>query len=254
MEVPKPTPAPPPTTYEQLAQAIDFHLLDPAMTEEQLYEACRWARNWRIGTVVVRPSDVDLAVRWLHQDNTAITVAGTVSFPHGASTTSTKLYETHDVLRRGAKEVEVVVNLGKLAARHFQYTEYEFLQLAEECHKAGAKIKAVFDAPLMTDEAKLVCSKICKRSSVDFASIATGFAGAPWTARDLDILLWKCQPYTAVKVNGIPNLEEALAVLQAGVQRIGTRRPEAILEAWEKHLAAQAATATVQAATGTVPS
>jgi deoxyribose-phosphate aldolase len=239
MEVPKPTPVAPPSTYEQLAQALDFHLLDPAMTEEQLYEGCRWARNWRLGAVVVRPSDVDLAVRWLHQDNTDIVVAGTVSFPHGASTTSTKLYETHDVLRRGAKRVEVVMNLGKIAARHFQYTEYEFLQLAEECHKAGAKVTAVFEAPLMNDEAKLVCAKICKRASVDLASIATGYASSPWSARDLDILLWKCDPFTDVKAVGVPNLEEALALWQAGVKRLGTRRPEAILEEWEKRLAAQ---------------
>jgi deoxyribose-phosphate aldolase len=243
MEVPKPTPLAAPTTYQQLAQAIDFHLLDPALTEEQLYEGCRWARNWKVGTVVVRPSDVDLAIRWLRADGSDLRVAGTVSFPHGASTTSTKLYETHDVLRRGANEVEVVMNLGKIAARHFQYTEYEFLQLAEACHKAGAKIKAIFDTPLMTDEAKIVCAKICKRSSVDFASIATGYAGAGWSARDLDILLWKCAPFTEVKATGIPNLEEALAVYQAGVTRIGTRWPEVILEAWEKHLAAQEASA-----------
>jgi deoxyribose-phosphate aldolase len=243
MEVPKPGPVPLPATYDDLARALDFHLLDPALTEEQLYEGCRLARNWKVGAIVVRPSDVDLAVRWL--GDAPVTVAGTVAFPHGASTTSTKLYETHDVLRRGAREVEVVVNLGKLAARHFQYTEYEFLQLAEECHKAGAKIKAIFDAPLMNDEAKIVCSKICKRSSVDFASVATGFAPGAWTARDLDLLLWKCAPFTLVKAVGVPNLEESLALFAAGVSRIGTRRPEVILQAWEQRLAAEAAKAAV---------
>ena len=238
MEIPKPQPAPLPSTYEGLSELVDFHMLAPEMPEQDLFEGCRLARNWKVGTVVVRPSDVDLAVRWL--GDSPVKVCGVVGFPHGSSTTSTKLYETHDVLRRGAREVEPVLNLGKLAARHFQYTEYELLQLAEECHKAGARIKAVFDTPYMTDEAKVVAAKICKRASVDMASIATGFAARPWTARDLDILLWKCAPFTEVKATGIPNLTEALALLAAGVKRIGTRHPEVILEAWEKHLAAQA--------------
>ena len=237
MEIPKPQPAPLPSTYEELAQAMDFHLLAPEMPEEQLYEGCRLARNWKVGTVVVRPSDVDLAVRWL--GDSPVRVCGVVGFPHGSSTTSTKLYETHDVLRRGAREVEPVLNLGKLASRHFQYTEYELLQLAEECHKAGAKIKVVFDTPNMSDEAKLVSAKICKRASVDMASIATGFAAQPWSARDLEILLWKCAPHTEVKATGIANLDAALAVLALGAKRIGTRHPEVILEAWEKQLAAQ---------------
>ena len=98
----------------------------------------------------------------------------------------------------------------------------------------------VFDTPYMSDEAKLVSAKICKRASVDMASIATGFAAQPWSARDLDILLWKCAPHTEVKATGIPNLAEALAVLALGVKRIGTRHPEVILEAWEKQLAAEA--------------
>ena len=118
MEIPKPSPVPLPSTYEELAQAMDFHLLAPEMPEEQLYEGCRLARNWKVGTVVVRPSDVDLAVRWL--GDAPVRVCGVVGFPHGSSTTSTKLYETHDVLRRGAREVEPVLNLGKLASRHFQ--------------------------------------------------------------------------------------------------------------------------------------
>ena len=72
VEIPRPAPSERPTDYETLARAIDFHLLDPAMPETELYEGCRTARNWKVGTVVVRPSDVDLAVRWL--EGTAVTV------------------------------------------------------------------------------------------------------------------------------------------------------------------------------------
>lgn len=236
-EIPPPVSGELPADHATLASALDLHLLDPAMPETELYEGCRTARNWKVGTVVVRPSDVDLAVRWL--DGTGVTVCGTVSFPHGASSTSTKLYETHDVLRRGAREVEVVLNIGKLAARHFQYCEYELLQLAEQCHKVGAKIKAVFETVWMTDEAKIVAAKICKRSSVDLASLATGYADRPWTERDLHLLLWKCLPLTEVKAPGIASLDAALGLWQAGVRRIGVRDPIPLLEEWEKRLAAR---------------
>jgi len=238
MEIPKPDAVAAPADYDALARALDYHLLAPEMNEEELYEGCRLARNWKVGTVVVRPSDVDLAVRWLK--DTPVRVCGVVSYPFGASTTSAKLYETHDVLRRGAVEVEAVLNIGKLASRHFQYTEYELLQLAEETHKAGGFFKAMFDAPLLADEAKIVSAKICKRASVDMATVATGFAPKPWTLRDLDMLVWKCAPLAAVKAVGIPGLDEALEVWSRGVTRIGTRRPEVILEAWEKRLAAEA--------------
>ena len=137
----------------------------------------------------------------------------------------------------GAREVEVVLPIGKLASRHFQYCEYELLQLAEQAHKAGAKIKAVFEAAWMNDEAKIVASKICKRSSVDLASIATGCADRPWSERDLHLMLWKCDPFTSVKATGIGTLEAALGLWEIGVRRLGTKDPVPMLEAWEKALA-----------------
>lgn len=240
VEIPRPTPGEAPADFETLSRAVDLHLLSPSIADAEVFEGCRTARNWKVGTVVVRPCDVDIAVRWL--EGTPVTVCGAVSFPHGSASTSTKLYETHDVLRRGAREVEVVLNTGKLAGRHFEYTEYELLQLAEQCHKVGAKLKAVFETPWMNDEAKIVAAKICKRASVDLASVATGFADQPWSERDLHLLLWKCQPLTAVKAVGVNTLEQALDLWKLGVRRLGARDPIPMLEQWEKNLAASSAT------------
>jgi len=92
---------------------IDHSLVRPELTEGDIVEGCRLAKSYHVASVSVRPSDVDAAVRELQGSDVAVgSVAG---FPHGSSTTGTKLYEARDLLRRGAKEIDMVLN------RHFFY-------------------------------------------------------------------------------------------------------------------------------------
>src|SRR5262249_21046334 len=96
---------PPLSRYEDLAQMIDHSLLRPELSEEQVAEGCRIARDYQVASVTVRPCDVDFAVRQMQGSSVAVgSVAG---FPHGSSTTGAKLYETRDMLRRGAREVDM---------------------------------------------------------------------------------------------------------------------------------------------------
>src|SRR5579863_2593024 len=100
---------PPLTTYEALAKMIDHSLVRPELTDDQVVAGCELAKRYHVATVSVRPCDVDLAVRLLaSSDVKAGSIAG---FPHCSSTTAAKLYEIRDVLRRGAKEVDVVLNI-----------------------------------------------------------------------------------------------------------------------------------------------
>jgi deoxyribose-phosphate aldolase len=148
-----------------------------------------------------------------------------------------KLYEARDLIRRGVTEVNVVLNIGKLADRNFQYIENELLQLAAACHDEGAALKVIFDTPYLNDEQKLVACKICKRSSVDFAVTATGCAPAPWTREDLELLLRKCAPFVKVEAaHQACDLEQALELKELGVARIATSCTEAILSSWRARL------------------
>src|SRR2546425_6971720 len=112
---------PPLTRYEDIAKMIDHSLLRPELTEEQVAEGCRIAREYQVASVTVRPCDVDFAVRQMQ--GSGVPVGGVAGFPHRSGTPAAKLYETPDMLRRGAREVDMVLNNSKLPSRPFQHLE-----------------------------------------------------------------------------------------------------------------------------------
>jgi len=91
---------PPLASYEALAKMIDHSLLRPELSDEQVLEGCRVARQYNVASVTVRPSDVDAVLRWL--EGSGVPVGSVAGFPHGSTTTAAKLYEARDLLRRGA--------------------------------------------------------------------------------------------------------------------------------------------------------
>src|SRR5438309_1258732 len=115
-------------TYDDVARLIDFPLLAPLFSEAQISDGCDLAREYRLGSITVRPSDVQLAVKWM--ESSGVTVASVAGFPHGNETTSTKLFAIRDLIQRGAGEIETCLNVGKMSSRQFQYVEMELMQLA----------------------------------------------------------------------------------------------------------------------------
>src|SRR5438105_521991 len=211
---------PPLTSYESLAKLIDHALVRPELTEEQVIAGCELARRYNVASVSVRPCDVELAVRLLN--GSEVTVGGLAGFPHGSGTTAVKLYEIRDALRRGAKEIDMVLNIGKLLSRQFQYVEMELLQCAEECHKQGALMKVIFENAFLTDELKIVACRISARAEVDFVKTSTGFAHSGYTLEDLKLMRAHTPGHIGVKAaGGVRTLDQALEVYQAGCSRVG---------------------------------
>lgn len=235
-------PRPPLTTYEQLAKMIDHSLLRPELTEEQVIAGCQLAIRYNVANVTVRPSDADLAVNLMK--DSGIPVGSVVGFPHGSSTTPVKLYEARDLLRRGVKEIDMVINIGKLLSRQFQYVESELTQMADACHEQGAILKVIFENAYLTDELKIIACKIAKRAGVDFTKTSTGFAPSGATIEDLRLMYEHCAPHVQVKAaGGIRTLEKAIEVYEVGCTRFGATATAAILDAWKERLAQQAASA-----------
>ena len=115
----QPEPLPPPATYEQLAGMIDHSLLDPALTSSQVIEGLQLARRCQVAAAIVRPCDIEVAVRAL--DGSPVKPASVAGFPHGSQNTATKLFEARDLLRRGAREIDAVIAVSRLVSREFQY-------------------------------------------------------------------------------------------------------------------------------------
>ncbi len=214
---------------------IDHSLVRPELTETEIVEGCRLAKSYGVASVSVRPSDVEAAVRELQGSDVAVgSVAG---FPHGSSTTSVKLYEARDLLRRGAKEIDMVLNIGKLRSRAFQYVETELLQMAEACHQQGAILKVIFENAYLTDELKIIACRICNRAGVDFAKTSTGFAPSGYTLADVKLMRKHLPADIGIKAaSGVRTLETALEVYDAGCTRFGATQTAPILDAWKARL------------------
>ena len=233
---------PPLTTYEGLAKMIDHSLLRPELTHEQVVAGIELACHYDVASVCVRPSDADTAVSMLKGTNVA--AGSVVGFPHGGSTTPVKVYETRDLLRRGVTEVDMVLNIGRLLSRDFQYVENEILQIANACHESGALLKVIFENAYLTEDLKVIATKICKRTEADYVKTSTGFAPSGYTREDL--LLMKRLVGDAAKVKaagGVRSLETALEVYECGCDRFGATQTGPILEAWKVRLAGQQAEA-----------
>src|SRR5215470_19894731 len=174
------------TTYEAFAALIDHPLVKPELTDEQVVEGLQMAKRYGIACVSVRPCDIDLAVRTLQGGS--VKPGAVCAFPHGTQNTATKLYEARDLLRRGAKEIDMVIGTPKLLSREFQYVQSELLQMAELCHKEGALLKVILETGYLTDELKIIACRCCERAEVDFVETTTGFGPAGSLLDDLKLL------------------------------------------------------------------
>src|ERR1035438_8777198 len=209
------------TSWEDLAQLIDHPLVKPELTDEQVIEGLELAKRYRIACASVRPCDIDLAVRTLQ--GSSVKPGAVCGFPHGSQSTATKLYEARDLLRRGAREIDMVVAISKLLSREFQYVQMEHQQMAELCHKEGALLKVILENAYLSDELKIIACRCCERAEVDFVKTSTGFAPSGYTLADIALMR--------------RHLPEEIGVKAAGRTRAGTTSAAAILDEWKTRLA-----------------
>jgi deoxyribose-phosphate aldolase len=226
----------PPSTYEALAKLIDHSLVKPELTDEEVIAGLELGKRYGIACVSVRPTDIDLAVRTLQ--GSSVKPGAVCGFPHGSSNTATKLYETRDMLRRGAREIDMVIAISKLRSREFQYVQTELLQMAETCHKEGALLKVILENAFLTDELKIIACRCCERAEVDFVKTSTGFAPSGYTLTDLQLMRKHLPEEIGIKAaGGIRSADQVLEVYAAGCTRIGTTGTAAILDEWKSRLA-----------------
>jgi len=242
MSDPSAAPAPQ-LTYEDIAGMIEHAVLRPESSEEEVHIGCEIARQYRVAVVTVRPSDVEQAARWM--EGSGVAIGSVVSYPQGYATTSVKLYETRDLVRRGAREIDTVINLGKMISREFQYAEMELQQMAEACHESGAILKVALETGYLSEDLKTIACKIVKRAGVDYARNGTPFGPSPYSLDEVRLMVRLCGEHVKIKASGgVRTLADVIALRQAGAARVGSISTVAILEAWKAELAARASAPT----------
>lgn len=227
-----------PATVEELAAMLDYPIEPAVLTSDEVSAAVRLAASLGLASVSVPSCEADLAVRLLEGTGTAS--ASLVGYPIGSGSTAAKLYEARDLLRRGVKEIEFVLNLGKLASRQFQYIESELLQISNSCHEHGAILKVVFEAPKLAEDLKVIACKIAKRVEADIV-VSAAFP-LPGAGSDANLALLKRVSKEVCALSGCAgDLDQALSQHLMGCARIRCASPRELLAAWKARLDAVAA-------------
>lgn len=208
-----------------LAPFIDHTLLAPAATDVHISQLCAEADRYGFAAVCVYPVHVIKAVELLH--NKRPQVCTVIGFPSGATTSKTKLYEAQEAAENGATELDVVINLGWLKAGETRKLHAEIASIVE---LAGQPVKAILETTLLTKAEKKLVTEICLDAGVRFLKTSTGWQGGA-TVEDVSLLRKLAGDRIGIKASGgIRTPEQALALVDAGANRLGTSRGLAILE------------------------
>lgn len=214
----------------QLAALIDHTLLKPEATAAQIEQLCAEAVRYGFAAVCVNPAYVKLAVRLLRRSPIAVcTVAG---FPLGATLPEVKAYEAARALELGAREIDMVLNIGALRSGDEATVARDIRAVVKAVRAGGGILKVILETPLLTDDQKRAACRIAKKCGADFVKTATGFAGGGATVADVALMRETVGPKMGVKAaGGIRSLADAQALVAAGANRLGTSAGVAIMEA-----------------------
>lgn len=216
-------------TVQDIANTMDHSNLQPQLTIEDTIACCKMAKEYNCISVCVRPSDLEIVAKEL--EGTDIIITTVVGFPHGTCTTETKVFETKDAIAKGADEVDMVLNIGRLKSGDYEYVEKDIAAVAQASHEGGIKMKVILENAFLTEEEKVLACQMCERAGADFTKTSTGYAPSGSTIEDLKLMRANTKPEMQVKAaGGIRTLDQALAVMATGTIRIGTRSTEAILK------------------------
>lgn len=202
------------------ASLIDHTLLKPDASESDIRRLCEEAAQFRFASVCVNPTWVRAAVCHLH--GTGVPVCTVIGFPLGATLPDVKAYEARRAIFDGAREVDMVINIGALKSGDDCAVEHDIRSVVEVAHEYDVTCKVIIETALLTDEEKVRASLAAKRAGADFVKTSTGFAKGGATVADIALMRKAVGPDLGVKASGgVKGLDDARKLVEAGATRIG---------------------------------
>jgi deoxyribose-phosphate aldolase len=211
---------------------IDHAVLQPTHTDDDVRAACAFCAELGVASVCVKPSHVALALECLR--NSTVLVSTVIGFPHGGTTTETKVAEAQLACRQGAREIDMVANVGKVLGGDWSYVEQDIRAVVDAARQGGAITKVIFETGLLPDdETKIRLCQVSEVAGAAFVKTSTGFGmvkrsdgtmvatGA--TEHDVRLMREHCGPAVEVKASGgIRGYEDARRFVDLGAARLGT--------------------------------
>jgi deoxyribose-phosphate aldolase len=203
-----------------VAGLIDHTLLKPDATRHEIEELCREAAQFGFATVCVNPAWVALAARRLA--GTAVGVCSVVGFPLGATTADVKGYETRRAIFDGAREIDMVINIGALKSGDLRTAEHDIESVVAPCRDCGVLSKVIIEAALLSDGEKVTACTLAKAAGADYVKTSTGFGPGGATAADVALMRRVVGSEMGVKAaGGVRDLDALKAMVAAGATRVG---------------------------------
>lgn len=214
----------------QIASLIDHTVLRPDATKADIEKLCGEAREFRFASVCVNPHWVPTAVSALR--GSGVPVCTVNGFPFGMTSTLSKVAEAETSIRSGAREVDMVLNIGAMKSGDIETVKLDIQAMAECCHRGGALLKVILETALLTDNEKAIACVLAKMAGADFVKTSTGFSKSGATAKDIALMRKVVGPEMGVKASGgIRTLEDLKTMVDAGASRIGASASVAIVRA-----------------------
>ena len=199
---------------------VDHTLLLQTATWEEIKAICDDGMKYETASVCIPTCYVKQAKDYMGDKCKVCTVIG---FPNGNYTTATKVFETKDAVANGADEIDMVINVGMLKAKEYDYVLNEIKAIKEAC--AGRILKVIIETCLLTDEEKIKMCEIVTASGADFIKTSTGFSTAGATFADVELFAKHVGPNVKIKAaGGISSMADAEKFIELGASRLGTSR------------------------------
>lgn len=214
-------------SYETIAKTIDHSLLKPEMTRDQVAEGCAIAKKYNVASVCCKPSDVSFCADLLKDSD--VEIGTVVGFPHGSSTTATKVFETQKAIIDGATEIDMVLNIGQLKSGDYSDVERD---IAAVVAAAGGKmVKVILENAYLSDEEKVIACKLTEKAGAHYVKTSTGYAPTGATLEDVKLMKNSVSPHIKIKsAGGVRTLDALIDMLDAGVTRSGATTTAAMLD------------------------
>ncbi len=220
------TPKPPPN----IAQLIDHTVLRPDTTKADIEQLCREARQCKFYSVCVNPTWVSHARQLL--EGSGVKVCCVVGFPLGAQPPETKAMEARAAIRQGAKEIDMVINVGALKSGDDELVLRDIRGVVEACRDGSAKCKVILETSLLTNEEKARACELSVKAHADFVKTSTGFSTGGATVEDISLMsrIVRDRGLGVKASGGVRSLADLMKMVAAGATRIGTSSGVKILK------------------------
>lgn len=214
-------------TAAELAQYIDHTLLKPDAQQAAIDKVCEEAIHYKFKSVCVNSTWAPYVAKKLQR--TGVLVCSVVGFPLGAMESRAKAFETRRAIEAGAREIDMVINVGALKSGDLKTVE-EDIRAVRRATRGTTILKVIIETCLLKDDEKVIACELAKKAGADFVKTSTGFAGGGATVEDVALMRRTVGPEMGVKASGgVRDYETALAMIHAGATRLGTSSGVAIV-------------------------